>query len=104
MTHGIMPAVPGQPYVARFGPTRRDLLLVPASALFVGLGVYLAATVEAVPGYLAALGGGAYLALWTVTLVSARRRDRPPSSTSASSAAPGRPHYRGPCVAPSSDG
>jgi hypothetical protein len=67
-----MPAVPPQPYVARFGPTRRDLLLVPICVLFVVVGAFMATQGETVMGSLAALIGGAYLVLLTVALVSRR--------------------------------
>jgi hypothetical protein len=59
-------------YVARFGPTRRDLLLVPASLIFVGVGVAMARDGETVIGVLGALLGGSYLLLWAIVSLSRR--------------------------------
>ena len=59
-------------YVARFGWTRRDLLLLPVCGLFVVVGVAMASSGEMVMGPLAVLLGGGYLALSTTCAVSRR--------------------------------
>ncbi|MEU7971260.1 hypothetical protein AB0B48_04390 [Micromonospora sp. NPDC049089] len=62
---------PGEVYEERFGFTRRDLLLIPTSAVFVAVGVALLRD-ELLPGLSAIVFGGAYLLLRLVTVLSRR--------------------------------
>ncbi|MFI6785667.1 hypothetical protein [Micromonospora sp. NPDC050276] len=62
---------PGEAYEERFCFTRRDLLLVPTSAVFVTVGVALLRD-EPLPGVVATGLGGAFLLLRLVSVLSGR--------------------------------
>ncbi len=62
---------PGEGYEARFGFTRRDLLLVPTSAVFLAVGVSMLRD-EPVPAVAAVALGGAFLILRLISALSRR--------------------------------
>ncbi len=62
---------PGEAYEARFGFTRRDLLLLPTSAVFIAVGVLMLRD-EPVPAVGAITLGGAFLLLRLVSAMSGR--------------------------------
>lgn len=62
---------PGEAYEARFGFTRRDLLLLPTGAVFIAVGVLMLRD-EPVPAVAAVALGGAFLLLRLVSAMSGR--------------------------------
>ena len=62
---------PGEVYEERFGFTRRDLLLMPTSAILVAVGVALLGD-EPLPGLVAVVFGGLFLVLRLVSVLSRR--------------------------------
>lgn len=62
---------PGEVYEARFGFTRRDLLLLPTGAVFIAVGVLMLRD-EPVPAVAAVALGGAFLLLRLVSAMSGR--------------------------------
>ncbi|MBB5480964.1 hypothetical protein [Micromonospora parathelypteridis] len=62
---------PGEVYEARFGFTRRDLLLVPVSVVFVAVGVLIHRDAP-VAGVVAVVMGGAFLLLRLITVLGRR--------------------------------
>lgn len=62
---------PGEVYEARFGFTRKDLLLVPVSAVLVAVGVLILRD-DPVPGFAAAVSGGGLLLMRLAAVLSGR--------------------------------